>query len=191
MNSPLQKSDGTAIADLSEPVTNNTDVAPSAQTAVGDVDTVTITFDQPLDSMASVLTSSFSLSGDTERTVTAVDIEGSTTSLTLAPALKEQEQASIMYTKPDSGGVRDMTSNQAESFSLDIDNQTDTAPMPVSGTVEDDTIIIILDQELYEDPRFTPLADDSVVHAHFMLTGTMQTSAKFVSQMKGRTGSER
>ncbi|MCY3567885.1 MAG: SwmB domain-containing protein, partial [Chloroflexi bacterium] len=92
--------------------------------------------------------------------------------LTLSVALREDEDASLTYAKPSTGGIVDPTANQAEGFAHEIDNQTDTAPVPASGTVEDDMIAIVLDQDIYEDPRFASLADDSVVYDHFTLTGT-------------------
>ncbi len=174
--SPLRKSDGAQIANLSNAVSNSTDVAPSVVSTVGDGAKVTITFDQPLDSIASVLISSFSFSPNPGRTVTAVSIEDSIVSLTILSPLKEDEEASLSYTKPDSGGVRDQTGHQVESFSHSIDNQTDTAPTPVSATVQDRVIVIVLDQSIYEDPRFMPNekkeVTDGVLLDHFTLTGT-------------------
>lgn len=171
-SSPLQQSDLSAIPDFTETVTNNTDVAPKVASVIGDQTTLAIAFDQALDSMANISLSSFSLTGDSDRTVTAHSIDGSTLTLTLSSALKEDELATVRYAKPTQDGIVDPTGNQAESFSKEIVNQTDTAPVPVSGTVEDDKIVIILDQELYADPRFAPLATDSVLYEHFSLTGT-------------------
>ena len=172
MNAPLQKSDGTAIVDLSEPVTNNTDVAPSVVSISGNAASVTVEFDQALKNSVVPDQSAFTFTRAEETTDVEIAVSDTTVTLTLTPALKEDEDASITYTKPMSNALVDLTGNEADGFSGNIDNQTDTAPMPVSGTIEDDTIIIILDQELYEDPRFTPLAEDSVVYDHFTLTGT-------------------
>ena len=172
MTSPLQQSGGAAIPDLSEAVTNNTDVSPTVVSVVGNAATLTITFDQPLKTTAVIAATSFSLSGDAQRTVSGSSIDGAALSLTLSSALKEDETASVTYTRPPQNGIVDRTGNQAESFSEAIENRTDTAPTPVSGTVEDDTIVIILDQDIYEDPRFTPLAADSVLLQHFTFMGT-------------------
>ena len=170
--SPLLQSDLTAIPGFMEPVTNDTDLPPEVDSVVGNEATLTITFDQPLDSMAVIAFSLFSLSGDSERTVSGVSIDDSSLSLTISSALKEDESALVIYTKPSQNGIVDSTGHQAESFTAVIDNRTDTAPAPVSATVEEDAIVIILDQDLYEDPRFDPLPDDSVVHDHFTFTGT-------------------
>ncbi len=172
MGSPLQRSGGAAIPDLSEAVTNNTDVPPTVERVVGNAATLTITFDQPLKTTAVIAATSFSLSGDAQRTVSGSSIDGAGLSLTLSSALKEDETASVTYTRPSQNGIVDPTGNQAENFSEAIDNQTDTAPQPVSGTVEDDTIVIILDQDIYEDMRFKQLAADSVLLQHFTFTGT-------------------
>ena len=186
--SPLKQSDGSSIPTVSEAVTNNTDVAPSVASTVGDGDTVTITFDQPLDAVAVIANSSFALTGSVERTVSGTSIDGSTLSLTLSAGLKEDEAASLTYTKPAEDGIVDPTGNQAAGFSTAIDNQTDTAPVPVSGTVDEDTIVIILDQELADDHRFGedatcpyPAEDGeeptSYPIEHFTLSGTEATIA--------------
>lgn len=171
MTSALQKSDGTAIPDLSEAVTNNTDVAPTPVSAVGDESTLTIEFDQALDSTASIVASSFAVSGEL-RTVSNVTISEANLVLTLSNALKEDETATVAYTKPGQGGIVDPTGNQTESFTLDINNQTDTAPKPVSGTVNEKEIVIILDQAIYEDMRFDPVDSTSVLLEHFTFVGT-------------------
>lgn len=173
MNSPLQESEGAAIPDFTEAVTNNTDVAPTVDTVVGDETTLTITFDQALDATASIEVSYFSLTGDFERTLTAVEIDGSSVSLTLSSALKEDEAASVTYTKPGQGGIGDSSGNRTDSFDMAIDNQTDTAPNPILGQVDDDTITILLDQELYADPRFG--LKDGYPTEHFTLSGTDAT----------------
>ncbi|MDE2891926.1 MAG: SwmB domain-containing protein [Chloroflexota bacterium] len=184
--SPLQMSDGTAITELPASVTNKTDVAPTVAAVDGDGDTVTITFDQPLDEMAVIANSSFALAGSVERTVSGTSIDVAMLSLTLSVALTEDEDASLSYTKPEADGIVDPTGHQAEGFSRAIDNQTDTAPVPVSGTVDEDTIVIVLDQELADDPRYGedatcpyPAVDGeertSYPIGHFTLTGTAAT----------------
>ena len=172
-NSPLRESEGTAIPDFTEAVTNNTDVAPRVDTVVGEETTLTITFDQTLDSAASIEVSYFSLTGESERTLTAVALDGSSVTLTLSSALKEDEAASVRYTKPGQGGIADSSGNRTDSFDMAIDNQTDTAPVPILGQVDDDTITILLDQELYADPRFG--LKDGYPTEHFTLSGTDAT----------------
>ncbi|MCY4617562.1 MAG: SwmB domain-containing protein [Chloroflexi bacterium] len=173
MHSPLQQSDGTMIADFSEAVTNNTDVAPTAASATGDGDAVLIEFDQSLDSASAVPANLFSITAESAESavsVTTVAIDDDSLDLTLSRALVEDETASIDYLIPTEAGVADPSGNRVESFSLAIDNRTDTAPVPVSGVVEDETITVILDQEIYDDPRFG--GDDGYPTDHFKVEGT-------------------
>ncbi len=172
MTSPLTTSDSSTVPAFSEPVTNNTDVAPTALSATGDGSTVSIEFEQSLDSGSAVAADLFSITADSEVSVSAVSFDDDSLDLTLSRALAEDEVASIIYSKPTLAGIADSSDNRTDSFTLAIDNQTDTAPVPVSGVIEDDTITIILDQALYADPRFSPLAEGSVVYDHFTLSGT-------------------
>ncbi|MCY3569328.1 MAG: SwmB domain-containing protein, partial [Chloroflexi bacterium] len=82
-NSPLTTAEAEAVASFSGAVTNVTDVAPTFESVVGNGATLTVRFDQPLDAMATVAPTSFSLSGDSGRTVTDVSIDGSKLALTL------------------------------------------------------------------------------------------------------------
>ena len=168
-DSALETSDGSPVASFTEAVANVTDVAPTVLSVVGDGATVTVTFDQPLDSMASVEGGWFSLSGDAERTVTAVESAGSALTLTLSTALSEGEAASLTYTQPERDGIVDPTGHRTASFSEAIENRTDTAPAPVSGTVVDAEIVILLDQDIYDDPRFHD--DDGYPTEHFTVSG--------------------
>ncbi len=170
--SPLTTSDSSELPAFSEAVTNHTDVAPTALSTTGDGSTVTIEFDQSLDATSMVATSLFSITAESAVSVTAVSFDDDALDLTLSRPLAEDESASIAYTEPTQDGLADPSGNRTQTFMLTIDNQTDTAPVPVSGVVEDDMITIVLDQELFADPRFTPLAEDSVVYDHFTLDGT-------------------
>ncbi len=165
----LETSDGSPVASFTEAVANITDVAPTVESVVGDGATVTVTFDQPLDSTAVVDGSLFGLSGDAERTVTAVESAGSALTLTLSIALSEGEAASLTYTQPERDGIVDPTGHRTASFSEAIESRTDTAPAPVSGTVVDAEIVILLDQDIYDDPRFHD--DDGYPVEHFTVSG--------------------
>ena len=185
MNSPLQQSDGTAIADISEAVTNNTDVAPSAISASADGDTVSIEFDQSLAPDAVISANLFSITAATPVTVTTVSFDDDSLELTLSRALAEEETASIAYTALDQDGITDASGNRTASFMLAIDNQTDTAPMPVQGYVRGQTITIVLDQPLFADPRFAD--DDGYPPEHFVLIGSDAT-IEFVLVSNGGEG---
>ena len=171
--SPLTTSDSSQVPAFSESVSNNTDVAPTALSATGDGSTVSIEFDQSLDSESAVAANLFSTTGDSEVSVEAVSFDDDSLDLTLSRALAEDETASIAYAEPAQDGIADASGNRTASFMLAIDNQTDTAPLPVSGVVEDDTITIVLDQDLYADPRFELM--DGYPTEHFTLTGTDAT----------------
>ena len=183
--SPLVIAEGAQVSSFSESVNNITDVAPQAVSATGDGLNVTVTFDQSLDLGSVAATDSLFVSAETDVEVSAVTDADDSLSLTLSRELVEDEVASVAYTVPEQGGIADSGGNRTLSFSLKIDNLTDTAPVAVTGTVEDDTIIIILDQELVQDDRFGANAvcpyereadDDedkpSYPIEHFTLTGT-------------------
>ncbi len=168
-DSALETSDGSPVASFTEAVANITDVAPTVLSVVGDEATLTVTFDQPLESTAVVDGSLFGLSGDAERTVTGVEIAGSALTLTLSTALSEGEAASLTYTQPERDGIVDPTGHRTASFSEAIENRTDTAPAPVSGMVVDAEIVILLDQDIHDDPRFHD--DDGYPGDHFTVSG--------------------
>ncbi|MXX48846.1 MAG: hypothetical protein F4Z38_11190 [Chloroflexi bacterium] len=172
-DSPLTASDASEIPGFSKSVTNQTDVAPRAISATGDGSTVTIGFDQSLDDGSSLTGSALSISADPGAAATAVSYVDASIELTLSRPLAEDESASISYMQPSTGGIADPSGNRTESFAITVDNRTDTAPVPVSGTVEGDTVTITLDQELAAASLFDlDLDDNSVVLDHFTLTGT-------------------
>ena len=183
--SALATTDGSQVPAFSEPLTNNTDVAPTALSASGDGSTVSIEFDQTLDAGSTVAASLFSINADSELSVIAVSFQDDSLGLTLSRPLAEDEVASIEYVRPIQAGIADSGGNRTDSFMLAIDNQTDTAPVPVSGVIEDDTITIVLDQELYADPRFElPIGYPA---RHFPLSGT-DAAIVFVYVSNNRDG---
>jgi len=187
--SPLRTSEEDEIPGFSESVTNNTDVAPSALSATGDRSAMTIEFDQPLDADSALTLGAFSITSDTAATVTAVSYEDPGLKLTLSRALAEDESASVAYIQPSVDGIVDLTGNRTASFALQIDNQTDTAPVPVSGSFERNTITIVLDQDLAAVSLFDlDQDDDSVVLEHFTLTGTGAVDANIVRVVTSNNG---
>ncbi len=173
---PLTTAGGDQVPAFSRAVVNNTDVPPSPLAAIGDVSTITITFDQTLDKNADVPASSFQLTAGTALEVSDIDIEGVTLTLTLSRTLREDETASLTYTPPavdTAGGIADPGRHRTEQFSIQVDNRTDTAPIPISGTVEDNQIAIVLDQEIYADERFDlDVQPEGYPTEHFTLRGT-------------------
>ena len=166
----LTTDDGEELSAFSEAMTNDTDTAPVATSATGDGSTVTITFDQSLDAQSAIALDSFEVSADGEVSVAGVAHGDRALLVTLSRPLLEDESTTVTYTAPDEDGIVDATGNQSASFSLSVLNQTDTSPIPLSGTVEDDVIVLVLDQDLYYDPRFD--LDDGYPTDHFSLNGT-------------------
>ena len=181
---PLTSKDGVAVAAFTQDITNNTDVAPQATSATGDGATVTIAFDQALDSESAIVNTAFSMTAEPAATISSVSHGDNALSLTLSRALQEDETASLSYTQPDQDGIGDANGNRTASFTLAIDNQTDTAPVPVSGTVDEDEIVILLDQEIFEDPRFA----DGYPTDHFSLTGSETTIDSVAVSNDDQTG---
>ena len=172
-DSALTTSDSSEVPDFSALVANITDVAPRALSATGDGSIVTIRFDQLLDLGSSLTGTTFNVTAALPTTVTTVTSADASLELTLSRPLAEDEPASITYAQPSAGGIADPAGHRTDSFGIAIQNQTDTAPVPVSGTFEGDTIIITLDQDLAAASLFDlDLEDNSVVLDHFTLTGT-------------------
>jgi uncharacterized repeat protein (TIGR02059 family) len=172
--SALSTTDGSEVPSFAESVINNTDFPPTALSATGDGSSIAISFDQELDSGSAPLPDAFVVMAEDAVAVLTVTPGEQLLSLSLSRALREGELASISYTPPSEAGIADLSGNPTEMFTLTIDNQTDTAPVPVIGTANADVIVIVLDQDIYEDPRFLPEeedAGDSVLLDHFTLTG--------------------
>ncbi len=169
-SSPLTLADGRTVGDFSRAVDNQTDTAPMLLTAAADGATLALTFDQSLDPSATIPTASLSIAAASDITVSTITIDAAVVSLALDRALLESEAASLSYDKPNTGGIADTGGLRTESFVTAIDNQTDTPPVPTSGTVEADTITIILDQAIEANPRFDE--EDGYPTEHFILTGT-------------------
>lgn len=135
------------VAAFSITVTNRTDVAPVVSgNIVGNGSTVSIGFDQILASTTPAA-GAFALTGTTA-TVSAVAINSATVTLTLSASLKEGASISLAYTPPSSGKLADPSGNAVVAFTATIDNQTDTAPAPISAAVAGTQLTITFDQAL-------------------------------------------
>ena len=146
--------------------------APLIRSVVGDEQSIVVTFSTALNQSSVPPAPAFSLGAD-QSTVASVSISGSKLSLTLRTALQEDAAYTLSYTVPDSSPLQKADGASIPAFTKSITNNTDTAPVPVLGTVEDDTITIILDQEIYDDSRFKLPA--GYPSDHFSLTGTDAT----------------
>ena len=135
-------------------VENQTDTAPVVATAVVNGDRATITFDQDLDTSSTPAKARFTLAGTT-RTVATVNVRNGAVSglgeaqLTLSGAVREGAEITITY-QPATGaaGFLDPEGNAAAAFSKVAENTTDTAPLPVSGSVDGVTVLVSFDQPL-------------------------------------------
>ena len=171
--SPLRLDNGDDIPSFAQAVNNRTDVAPTLVSAIGDDVEVVLTFDQPLDATSSIGAEAFAITAADSVTVNSTSVQGERVTLLLSRSLVEDEAATLAYTQPAEGGIADKTGHAAASFSASISNVTDTAPVPVSGVIHKTTITIILDQDIYDDPRFHDA--DGYPTDHFSLLGTDAT----------------
>ena len=144
-------------------VSNTTDTAPVVSTATVNLAQIRIAFDQALASAHLPAKTAFAVTPATA-TVQSVAISGSVLTITLAQAVAEGTAASVAYTPPMMNALRDATGNLAAQFSVDLDNQTDTAPVLASSTVSGTTLTLTFDQPL--DATVNPAL------AQFTITGT-------------------
>ena len=142
------------VAAFSISADNQVDYAPSPTGAAIDGAALTITFDQALDTTATVTAASFAVSvGGSAATVEAVAISGSQVTLTLAQAATAADAVTVSYTKPATGGIQDSSSLLTDSFGpLTVANQT--APALQSATVDGDSLVLTFDVAL--DAQATP-----------------------------------
>ena len=108
--------------------------------AVANGETLTLTFDEPLDRSSSPHATSFTATGgDASRTVTGVALSGSAVILTLDPAVEHGETGlRVSYTVPTGTGaspLQDVLGNDANRLTnLSVTNETpDTTPPAVSN----------------------------------------------------------
>ena len=164
---PIQRTDGTgdpAESFKHRAVTNNTET-PAFLSASVDGRVLTLTFDQALDEESEPAPGSFAVtaSGD-PRTVTDVDVSGSTVVLTLAPGVGGNDTVAVSYTKGATPIRRaDGTGSPAVSFENEaVTNVTET-PAPQSASVDGTVLTLDYGEALDED--FGPAAGDFTVTA--------------------------
>ena len=114
-------------------------VKPSPASANVDGMTLTLVWDEPLDTAAAPAGSSFTVGVDsgTAPTVSTVALEGRTATLTLSAAADTTKMYTLDYTRPEAGGIRDKAGNFAESFT---GQSVSTIVLTWSFTVSADTI---------------------------------------------------
>ena len=171
----LQGANGTAVAAFTSSVTNNTDTAPAPSSTSVNGATLSITFDQMLDTASTPAAADFSVSvGGMAATVSAVSLSGAVASLTLASAVSAADTVTVSYTQPATGGLRDSTPNRTASFGpLTATNQT--PPAPSSATVDGNALTITFNANL--DTTKTPLAAAFSITGHTVSAPTVQTNS--------------
>ena len=138
-------------------VTNVTAAAP--QSAAVDGTSLQVVFDSALSTTApSKATFAVSVN-DAAAAVSSVAVSGSTLTLTLSAAVAEGASVAIAYTPPAAmsgvAGLTDGRSRAVRAFSRAVDNNTDTTPVPLSATVDRDTMTIRFDQSVVGSPSTT------------------------------------
>ena len=93
-------------------------LAPTLGEAFVDGSGLTLRYSEPLDEISVPPPTAFSVSvGGASRTVSAVGVSGKLVSVTLATAVQPGEQASVGYTLPATGSIRDKVGLAATAFS--------------------------------------------------------------------------
>ncbi len=159
---PLRDSSQLNVASFSNLAAANRTI-PSATAAVADGSAITISFngnltaDSMLDTGAFVLTPRY--------TVASAKATGKKVVLTLSEAVVEDTAVSLEYdTAEASDHPLKSSAGAVPSFSIAVDNQTDTTPAVIERTANGATLTIGFDQVL--DPNRVPAA------AQFTLAGT-------------------
>lgn len=144
--SPIQDAAGNDAANLSgQAVTNNStqDVtAPTLSTIATNTagTTITLTYNEALDTGSTPATTAYSLSG-TSSTVSSVQVTGSTVVLTLNTATFFDQTITLSYTAPGSGKVRDVAANNVANLSNSaVTNNTIARALDILSRVTSVTI---------------------------------------------------
>ena len=131
---------------------------PSLLSAVGDLATVTLTFERALDAASKPALSAFTANGSAP---SAAALDGPTITLTLAAALADAETATVSYTPPEMGALQDADGVRVAAFTTPIENRTDSAPVAVSAAIDagGGSLTITFSEALSEEPLHQPASD--------------------------------
>ncbi len=145
----------------------NSNTPPSLDLAEVDADTLTLTYNEALDETSQPATEDYTVTVDSvDRGVTAVDVSGSTVTLTLAPAVVASDTVKVSYTRR-TNPVQDSDGARAGEFTDElVTNNTTPAPpvyVPLSGVVNGDTLTLTYDEAL--DPDSEPATTTYTVTA--------------------------
>ena len=135
--------------------------APTLRTAVADETSLTLTYDEALDSRSEPAASAYTVTvaDSTATTVTDVEVSGSAVTLTLQTAVTGGQAVTLTYRVPRENPVQDVVGNDAAAFSnRTVENITGdtTAPTLSEATVNGDTLVLTYGETL--DPTSVPPA---------------------------------
>ena len=150
--------EGIAAHPFSTPAAPAVVAPPSLISAVGDLATLTLTFERALDAASKPALSAFTANGSAP---SAATLDGPTVTLTLAAALLDGESASVSYTPPETNALQDADGVRVAAFSTPIENRTDSAPMAVSAAIDASgaSLTLTFSEALSEDPLDQPASD--------------------------------
>ena len=138
----LRDQQGNAASLSAFALTNLTDTAPVVASASVNGKSLTVVFDQALDATSVPAATSLSVSGG--RTVASVAISGAELRLTLTAAVADGDTVRLSYSVGAGARIRDLTGNDAAAFAVDVENETDTAPVVKSATTNTDGSKLVL-----------------------------------------------
>ena len=106
--------------------------APAFDSATVDGSTLVVTLDEPLNSGSTPAGSAFVVrqNGSAQASPTGVSVSGSTVTLTLATAVRNDDTVTVAYNQPGSGRIKDVAGNDAATFSAQAvtNNTASVAP---------------------------------------------------------------
>ena len=165
---PVQDLAGNDAAALNDrPVTNNTpptDVTPPALTsATVNGATMTLSYDEPLNTTAPAPSVYTPGAGSVAFTATNVSITGSTVTVTINPAATAGQTVTLDYTVPGTNPVQDLAGNDAAA--LNDRPVTNNTPPPGSGIALAGSAITasIVSGSTVSLPSWTPAANDLIL----------------------------
>ena len=126
-------------------------VRPVVSSATVNGDTLTLTFDEPLDGDSEPAGSAFTVKGiGADQTPTGVSVSGAEVRLTLGAGAVHVHRVTVDYEKPTGKALRDAQGNEAASFTGQVTNDTPDRPEPeVSGaSVNGGTLTLTFDEAL-------------------------------------------
>ena len=176
----IQDPAGNDAATLTDQMVTNASTVPderapefvSASTSIDGL-TITLTFDEDLDSQNGPRTANFGLTVQGERRdVSTVNVSGKTVTLGLGGAITTEQAVEVVYADPtadvdDRNAIQDEAGNDAASLSETVTNASTvadtTAPTFVRAVLSSDGGMIVLTYDEVLDAGRTPVADDFAV----------------------------